>query len=70
MREYEEEEEINYEEEDLDFRYDEMRDDFLMVNDVESAEYCIRSYGTALALYLLPEQYTYLIKEYKEDDDN
>lgn len=50
---------------DIDYMYDMMRDDFLLCSSVKEALELIKRYGYALSNKFLPEQYKYLLKEEK-----
>jgi len=51
---------------DLDYLYDCMRDDFLLIQSKEDAINCINRYGYYLSNKYLPEHYKYLLKENNE----
>ena len=46
---------------DADMRYDEMRDDFLMIDSEESAKRCIDRYPSVAKIYT-PIKYRYLLE--------
>lgn len=48
-----------------DFLYDQMKNDFLLVDSVESAIYCIKNYGVKMCKKYLKEEYLYLLEEIK-----
>lgn len=47
-------------------QYDELKDEFLLIENKDEAKYCIKKYGEAIAERHLPKEYLYLIE--KDDE--
>ena len=63
-REYEDDQEYEEQRDDrADRLYDEMRDDFLMIENEEDAKNCIKRYGPLQTSRFLPNEYKYLLEE-------